>query len=123
MTMTEQDQAVAVVDVKELTDVVDFALDFVVLGQAIAKDKKIDLSDLGSIIGAVPALISDGAQAYDNHEKIPAELSDLSGEEVAAMVAHVMARLSLEEGKAKAVLEAALKAAYANFVLVKAIVA
>jgi hypothetical protein len=109
-------------DLKQLTEVVDFGLGLVKLGLDIAKDKKVDLSDLGLVMASIPGLIGTGDSAFRDMEHIPAELKDMSAEEAAALVSHVMVKLSLEEAKAAAITEKSLKAAVAVYALVKEIV-
>lgn len=106
---------------KELVDVVDLTLDVAKLGLAVAKDKKVDMADLGLLLSSLPMLIGEGVVAVQGAEQIPAELKDLSPEELSELVAHVMIKLSLDDAKATLVIEKSLKAAAAAYELGKAI--
>jgi hypothetical protein len=59
--------------------------------------------------------------ALDGSGQIPAELKDLSADEAAQVIAHVGAKLGLENSKAMHIAEAALKVAASSYSLVKAI--
>lgn len=92
-------------DVAQLKDVVLLVAKGVKAGMDVAKDGKVDWSDVSHILGVTPALIA----ALDGVDKIPAELGDLSAEEAAELGAHLMSELALDDEKAKAVLGASLK--------------
>lgn len=109
-------------DTKNLTEVVDFTLDLTQLGIDVAADKKVDLSDLGLLVGRTPQLVSSGILAFSDLDAIPPELLDMDSEEAVALVSHVMVKLSVSDVKARAIVERSLKAAYANYDLVRAIV-
>lgn len=108
--------------IKELKELVDFALDLTQLGLDVAKDKKVDMADLGLLLSNMPKLIAGGIAGFENVDQLPHELKDLSVEEAAELVAHVMAKLSIEDAKAKLVLEKSLKTLAGVYELVKAIV-
>jgi hypothetical protein len=107
--------------IKELKEMVDFGIDVVNLGLDVAKDKKVDVMDLGKFVSSLPSLIASGSAAFSGSEEISLELKDLSAEESQEIIAHVMQKLSIEESKAKSIAEKALKAAYANYALIKEI--
>lgn len=107
--------------VKELTEVVDLALGLADLGIGVAKDKKVDVKDLGLLLSKAPGLIRDAVSAAEGIDKVPAELSDLSAEEASQLAAHVVVRLSVDDAKAKLIVEKALHAAVASYELGKAI--
>src|SRR3954462_461685 len=92
-------------NIKELIEVVDFGLDIVQLGIDIGKDKKVDMSDLARVLKKAPTLIGEGVAAVQRFGDIPLELKDLTEEESAEIVAHVMAKLSIESDKAKKIIE------------------
>lgn len=106
---------------KELTEAVDFALDMVKLGVDVGADKKVDMSDLGLLISRLPLLAGEGVAAFQGGSEIGLELSDLDAEESATLIAHVMGKLAVDDAKARLIVEKALKAAYADYELGKAI--
>jgi len=108
---------------KELVEVVDFAMGLAKLGVDIGADKKVDMSDLGLALQRIPELAGVAVMAFQGIGEVPMELKDMSEEEAAKLVAHVMGKLAVEEPKARAIVEASLKASYAGYALVKAIVA
>lgn len=107
---------------KEILEVVDFGLDIVQLGLDIAKDKKVDMSDLALVLSKAPMLIGEGVAAVSGAGDIPLELKDMSEEEGASLIAHVMAKLTVDDAKAKLIVEKSFKAVYAAYDLGKAIV-
>ncbi len=102
---------------KELTEAVDLVLSAVEVIASAEKDGKIGFEDAALLIGLVPHL----SPAIAGAGEIPAELADLSAEEAAALVVHVMAKLAIEDAKARAVIEKSLKVLAAGIDLVKAI--
>lgn len=104
-------------DTKGLTEVVDAILTGISVFKQAEADGKIDLSDLGLLLQLVPVV----GPAISDASDIPAELKDLSTEEAAALVAHVMVKLSLGNEHAQAVATEALKFAAQGFALYKAI--
>lgn len=107
----------AKVGIENLKAVVDLGLAVVEAGVKISADGKVDAQDLGAVVAVIPAIppaIAAGGQ-------IPAELSDLDSEEAAELAAHVMAKLAVDDAKARAVIEASLKVAVAVVGLVKAV--
>lgn len=108
--------------IKELKEVVSFGLDLVNLGVAVGKDKKVSVSDLGLLIAAMPGLIASGVPAFTDLDKLPKEVKDLSGEELAELTAFVAGKLMLDDAKAQKVLGKSLAAVYAVAEVVLAIV-
>jgi hypothetical protein len=101
--------------VKELKEMIDLALAGVDVGIKASADGKVDVQDLSLLLSLIPL----AGPAIDGVGEIPAELSDLSADEAAEVVAHIMAKLSLGNGKAIRVAEKALKAALAVYMLVQ----
>lgn len=90
---------------KELKEALDLVLGGIsVVGQAKA-DGKIDMNDLAFLIQLMPKI----GPALDGVGEIPSEVSDLSAEEVADMASHVMARLAVDDAKAKALISGGFK--------------
>jgi hypothetical protein len=104
-------------DVKETKEVIDLGLTIAEIVHEAKKDGKIDLSDAALLMKLVP-VAGPGIQGIG---QVPAELADLSAEEAAELSAHVMAKLALDDPKARDIVEKALKAAAANWALVQAI--
>src|SRR5690606_14394263 len=86
---------------KELKELLDLILKGVEVGVLASKDGKVDAQDLGLLLTLVPHI----QPAVDGVGMIPAELGDLSAEEAAEVIAHVMARLSVDNAKAVAIVE------------------
>jgi hypothetical protein len=104
-------------DTKNLTEMVDLILTAVeVFGDAKA-DGKIDAQDLGLLLKLIPQV----GPALDGAAEIPAEVKDLSAEEASALVAHVMAKLTIGDEKARTIVEKALKLGVAGLELAAAI--
>lgn len=102
---------------KELTEVVDLML---VMGQIVVeakKDGKIGMEDVGLMLKLIPSL----GPALDGIGEVPAEIKDLSVEEAEALAAHVIANLTVDNEKARLIIEKSLKAAIAIYDLGKAI--
>ena len=102
---------------KELTEVVDLVLSAVDVGKAALKDGKIDINDLSLLLTLVPSV----GPAVENISKVPGELRDITEEEAVALAAHVMGKLSVDDPKARKIVEASLKTAVSVFGLVQAI--
>lgn len=103
--------------VKELKEILDFGLAMVEMGVKASADKKIDLNDLQLLLTVVPTV----GPAFEGLDQAKLEIGNLSAEEAAELVAHAMAKLAVEDAKARAIVEAALKAAAANYALFVAI--
>jgi len=111
--------AVEAVGISETIEAVDAVIDLANLGLAIGKDKKVDVMDLPVLMAAIPGLAVSIPKALAGVNKIPGELGDLSTEEGESLIGHAMGKLSVGDGKAKRVVIAALKAAAADYELVK----
>jgi hypothetical protein len=108
---------VAKASVQELKDVLDLTIALLLSGEKALDDGKLSVKDLLLLVDVLPKV----APAVAGVSKVPAELADLSAEEGAELVAHVMASLVLDSEKAKVVVEKSLKVAVAVVELVKAI--
>lgn len=104
-------------NLKETLEMVDGLLSVIDLVKKAEADGKIDLMDLPLILGVVPAI----QPALDGAKLIPAELSHLSMEDAQSLVAHVMAKLAINNAKAVLVINESLKTAVQIQSLVKAI--
>lgn len=102
---------------KNLTEVVDLALAGVDTFVKAKADGKIDAADLGLLLSLIPAV----GPAIDGIGEIPAEIKDLDVAEAQALVAHVMAKLTITDDKAIAVINASLKMLVAGLELAKAL--
>jgi hypothetical protein len=101
---------------KNLVEVVDLGLGILdVAVQAKKNDGKYGPEDLALVLQLLPLV----SPAVADISEVPAELADLSAEEAADLVAHIMAKFAVDDAKAKAILEKSLKAAYAVYALVK----
>lgn len=102
---------------KELKELLDLALAGVESGVKMAEDGKFDVMDLAHIWPTVQA----APAAFAGVGQIPAELKDLDSSEAAELVAHVVAKLAVDDAKAMAIVEASLKLLVAGHGLYKAI--
>lgn len=92
-------------DIKNLKEVVSLVLSGVTAVKSAQADGKIGLEDLALLITLVPSL----GPALEGLSDVPAELSDLSAEEVAELAAMVIAAQSVDDAKAKALISGAFK--------------
>lgn len=102
---------------EHLTKLVDLALTGVDVAKKALADGHVGLEDLGLLIALVPAV----GPAIDGIGEVPAELKDLSADEAQALAAHVMAKLVVEDAKARAIVEASLGMVAASLKLAAAI--
>lgn len=104
-------------NLKETTEFVDGLLAIVDLGKKAGADGKIDLMDLPLLLGIIPVI----GPAVDGVKLIPGELGHMSAEDASALVAHVMAKLTINDAKAVAIINEALQTGIHLAALVKAI--
>jgi hypothetical protein len=103
--------------IKDTIELIDGLLTSLEVIAGAAKDGKIGVEDLPLLLKLVPVV----GPAVDGVGNIPAELADLSAEEGAELISHVMAKLAIESEKARSVIEKALKALIAIQQLVQAV--
>lgn len=103
--------------VKEIKEVLDLVLGVFHAGQASLKDGVLSVADLGNLLPVLPLAIP----AIEGISLLDDEFKDLSAEEAAEVVAHVAAKLAIENEKAKDVAVKSLKCALSVLDLVKAI--
>lgn len=106
-----------------LTATLDLGLDVIKLGVDIAADKKVDLADVGRVMGAAPVLIGETMAVAQKGGELALELKDLDAEEAAACVAHVVAKLAVGDEHAKRIVDKAFKAAFAVYDLGREVLA
>lgn len=94
--------------VKETIEMVDLGLSLANVGLAVGEDKKVDASDLPKVFAAVPGLVVAVPAAIQGADQIDEEMSDLSVEEAAEVVAHVVGKLAVSDEHAKAIVVDAL---------------
>lgn len=95
----------APLDIDALSAVVNVVAQGVAAGLAVAQDGKVDWSDMSVIMGVAPSLVS----ALSKLGELPAEVSKLSPEAVAQLVAELDAGIPLSDAKAQAIVKASLK--------------
>lgn len=103
----------------ETKEALSLALGIVKGAEAVMADKKVDLNDLNEVLKLVPLV----SPAFDKIDQVPKEMGDLTAEESAELVAHVMTNLAITDAKAKIYINYGLKMvhkAYLIFVDVKA---
>ena len=92
-------------DIKELTEVVALGIQVCDSGHLIMADGKIGFGDISELWGLLQKL----GPAFENIDKVPAELSDLDIEEADAIIQMVQNDYKLESEKAKEVTIKVLK--------------
>lgn len=102
---------------KELKELLDFAISGVNAGILAHKDGKIGVEDLGLILSLIPKL----EPAMSGLSALPAELSAMTPEGAADLVAFVSLKLTVEDEKAKKIIDASLKVILSAYELVKAL--
>lgn len=102
---------------KELKEVVDLGLGVVDVLHAAKADGKVGLEDIGLLLQLIP-VVGPAVQGID---QIPAELADMDVQEASDLVAHVMAKLLIDDVKAKEVVVAALGLGVSALKLYKAV--
>jgi len=106
-----------VVGTKELKDVLDLALAVGTVIKQVMADGKVGLEDVSTFLTLIPAI----GPAVEKIDQIPGELKDLTEAELAELVSHVMAKLAVDDARARGIIQASLNVAAAGFGLVKAI--
>jgi len=99
--------------IKETKEVVDLAMALVKAGAMSWEDGKVSVEDLANLVEVLPYL----SPALKDISQVPAELADLDSQEASELVVHVMAKLAIDDEKARKVIGAALGAAHANYLL------
>jgi hypothetical protein len=102
---------------KNLIEVVDLALGLLEAGTGAMKDGKLGIDDLLQL----KSLVTVVGPAIGDVGEVPGELADLTTEEAAEVVGHVMLKLAIDDAKARAVVAASLKLAVAGYELFKAV--
>lgn len=96
---------------KETKELLDLILDAVDVAVSAQKDGKISFDDAALLIKILP----DFVPAFEGMGAVPAELASMSEADAAELCTHVMVKLALEDGKARKVVDAALKFAVAGY--------
>lgn len=102
-----------------LVVLIDALLDTGAAVKAVLADKKVGLDDLAVLVALMPKV----GPAVSAAEEALKELKDLTAEEAAPLVSHVMAKLAVEDVKARAIVEASLSMGVAALKLIKALAA
>lgn len=104
---------VASAGVKELKEVVDLVLEVGAVVKSALADGKVGLEDATLVFRVVPKI----GPALEGIKGIPAELKDLSVEEASELATHIMAKLAVDDARAREIIEAALKVGVAILAL------
>lgn len=102
---------------EELDEVIDCGLEFANATINALKDGKVTLGDIPAFIPAVVKV----PKAISGLENVPAELENLTEEELKGRIELVKNKLNVDDEKAKAIVEASIKFVYSGYQLVKAI--
>lgn len=81
-------------------------VDVVKAAQDVAKDGKVDLTDLAAIIRVIPNF----GPALAGIGEVPGEIADIDSAEITELLSAVTGKLSFEDAKTQLVVEKALKA-------------
>lgn len=119
MPETNAPEVVAPVGTKEVKDVLDLALAVGTVIKQVMADGKVGLDDVSAFLTLIPAI----GPAVEKIDQLPAEFKDLTEAEALDLVAHVMAKLAVDDAKARGIIQASLNVAAASVGLVRAIVA
>lgn len=103
--------------VKELIELLDLLLDAHSVVKQALSDGKVGLGDAALLFKLVPQI----GPAVSGLSEVPAEVKDLTAAEAGQVVAHVMAKLAVEDAKARAIIAASLKVVVDGVELAKAI--
>lgn len=102
--MTEETKSVT--GIKETMELVDLACDAIKAYETAMKDGKLDTSDL---MPAIMTLWPDAIPAFTGIENVPKELAAMDATEAEQLVAHVATKLTFDNARATAIVEASLK--------------
>ena len=102
---------------KELKDLLSLVLGVANAVVAAERDGKIDMGDIGLLIGLVPKV----GPAIEGVGEIPSELAAMQPEDAADIALFVASQLALDNEKAKAIIDKSLQTIVAVMGLVKAI--
>lgn len=104
--------------VKETKEALDLGFAGYDFGKVALADGKLSLADMYAAWKLFPFV----APAVNGIDLVPKEFSELDAQDAAELVAHVVAKLNVDDVKAKAILEKGLlaaKAAYEFYLAVK----
>lgn len=99
--------------ITETKQVIDFAKALVKAIVSAQSDGSVNLLDLSKLLALVPL----AGPAFLGINQVPAELKDLDQAEAQELVAYVMADLGVSDGRAKEIVESALKFALSGYEL------
>ena len=102
---------------KELKEVLDLALTAVDVGVKVAKDGHVSVLDFSAFLELLPVV----GPAIDGVGEVKSEVADLDEAEALELAAHVMARLAVDDAKARLIVDKSLKAVFAAVALAQAI--
>lgn len=102
---------------KETKELIDLILGAVAVSVDAQKDGKLSFEDAALLVKLIP----DFVPAFEGMGQVPSELASMSEADAAELSTHVMVKLAIEDGKARKVVDAALKFAVAGYGLVSAI--
>lgn len=91
-------------DVHQLKEVVLLSVEVINSAIAVAKDGKIGLDDLPQVLRLIPMVAG-----LSGISEIPAEAKDIDADELADLTASIVAKLAVDDAKAKLVIEKSLK--------------
>lgn len=101
-------------DIKHLLSLL---IDAGMVAKQVISDGKVGISDLGLLLKLIPDL----GPAFSGLAKVPAEVKDLTADELADLVTFVTSKVVVESQKATDIIDNALKLAVSLFGLIKAL--
>jgi hypothetical protein len=105
------------VGIKELTELLDLAIEGVNAGLVISKDPTNLVNDMAQVMKLIPLI----KPAIEQIGFIPSELADLTEEEAAAVTSHVVTKLQVGDAKAKKIIVASFKLISAGVAMIEAV--
>lgn len=108
--------------VKETQEVLEGSIEYGnLVASMLEDDGKITKTDFAKVLAAVPSLAVSTYKAVEGIDKLPNELSDLSDEEAAQLVAASVAKFAWSDAKARKIVKHAIIIAAHTGLMVKAI--
>lgn len=108
--------------IQNTKEVLCLAFDGFDLGKGVLANGKVDAADISVVFAKLPQILSDIGPALADIGEIPGELTDLTAEESAELVAYGIARFGGTSEQVTTVINLTLAAVFANVKAVQAII-
>lgn len=107
--------------IDNLKKVIDLTCELVNVGKKVVANGSNYLGDLTTVVGELPTLSLEVPAMIAAWPQVPAEVKDLDPTEAADLIAYTMAKLTIDNPKAIAIIEASFQLLLAGYKLEKAI--